>query len=445
MNDDLIGKEVAGFQIVREIARGGMGIVLEAEQVRLGRPVALKVLHPALTIDDGFLRRFEREAKTLARLNHENIVNVIDYFLHEGRYFLALEFVEGETLARRLRRCARRNRFFSAHEAAVVTWQIAQAVAFAHGRGIIHRDLKPDNIMLTPRGRAKVMDFGIARILATDRASDTEVGTRVGTPDYMSPEQLRGRAADARSDLFALGMIFYEMMAGSRPYTQADLLKADLDGESEIPWDTAALPPGSDRMRPILERMLAPAPANRYETAAALIDDMRARLGNEFLGDEAWSTPVLAPAEPAEAEPGRPVPSPAPAPPQGAIRRWWPVIAAIVVILIAAAGLGVYYHVQQGRITQRTTELEATMANFQGFILDSQGRKTEAESSFLRAITVNPSVPRYWRDLGDFYYKDEKFDEAAYYYRRTLERDPKDAETARRLREIEPKLTPEQR
>jgi len=424
---DLIGQDVAGFRILREVARGGMGVVFEAEQVRLGRPVALKMLHPTLTVDGDFLRRFEREAKTLARLNHENIVNVIDFFEHENRYFLALEFVEGETLSRRLRRCARQGRFFSVGEAAAVAWQVAQALAFAHDRGIIHRDLKPDNIMLTSRGRAKVMDFGIARTLGG--STDTETGTRVGTPDYMAPEQLKGQSADARSDLFSLGVILYEMISGRRPYSQSDLLRSDGGNGPEIVWDDSILPPGNGRLRPILTRLLAVEADQRYATANDLLDDMRRQLGVEFLGDEAWTTPPVAPATEV-AEEGRPAIVERP-------RRLWlqraGVLAAVVLFIIA---LIAYHRWQQGRFEEQSRRLEATMANFQAFMADSQGRVTEAESLFLRAIDVDPSVAHYWRDLGDFYVNHGHPDKAIHYYRKTLELDPSDDETARRIRSL---------
>lgn len=432
---ELIGQQVAGFRILREIARGGMGIVFEAEQVRLGRPVALKMLHPALTVDRDFLRRFEREAKTLARLNHENIVNVIDFFQHIERYFLVLEFVEGETLARRLRRCARQRRFFSMGEAAAIAWQVGQALAFAHARQIVHRDLKPENIMLTPRGRAKVMDFGIARIIGG--STDTEVGTRVGTPDYMAPEQLRGQPSDARSDLFVLGAIFYEMMAGRRPFSQADLLRAAGDKHVEMPWDEGALPPGSARARPILEGLLALEPEQRYGSASDLLEAMRTRLGGEVLGDEAWVTPLPPPAAVAgerdEARIARRY---------RRRRRRQLAVATIVVCLVVVGFL--YHRWQQAYFERRERRLDAAMKNFQGFIADSQGRITFAEHLFLRAITQDPTVTRYWRDLGDFYAKHDQPEKAIFYYRRTIELDPSDVESTERLRSLEATTTPTQ-
>jgi len=418
---ELIGQEIAGFRIVREIARGGMGIVFEAEQVRLGRTVALKMLHPALTHDRDFLKRFEREAKTLARLNHENIINVIDFFREGDRWFLALEFVEGETLARRLRRCARMKRFFSVGEAARIVWQVAQALAFAHRRKIVHRDLKPENIMLTPRGRAKVMDFGIARIAG---AGESETGSRIGTPDYMSPEQLKGREAGVRSDLFSLGVIFYEMIAGRRPYSQSDLL-GEKSAEVRLPWDEGSLPPGSERVRPIIEKLLALEPKKRYPSAAKLLEDLRERLGTEMLGDEAWTVP---PHGGATAE--------SPTPPSRAL-SWAKRSALVAALILIVVGALFYHRWQQNRFDLQQKRLEATMANFQAFIADSQGRRTEAEHLFLRAIDVDPSVAHYWRDLGDFYVKWGQPEKAVYYYRKTLELDSSDTETARRLRAIE--------
>ncbi|MBM3335026.1 protein kinase [Candidatus Sumerlaeota bacterium] len=439
---DLIGHEIRGYRVVREIARGGMAVVFEAEQVRLGRPVAIKMLHPALTVDSDFLRRFEREARTLARLNHENIVNVIDFFEHDDRYFLALEFVEGETLARRLRRCARHGRFFSVGEATAIAWQIAQALAFAHSREIVHRDLKPENIMLTARQRAKVMDFGIAR--AIGHSPSTEVGTRVGTPDYMAPEQLRGEGADARSDLFALGLIYYEMLSGHRPFSQGELLKAKDDQRLEIPWPQTDLPPGSDRLGPIFDRLLAPRPGDRYPSAGDLLEDMRQRLGVELLGDVAWTTP------PPTAVPTEAIAEQAAAPSPAVARRTrlkqavviGAIIAMAATIIAVAVIAGMRWeHAREQQIAneqeERARKLEATIANFQAFIADSQGRVSEAETLFLRAIDVAPTVSRYWRDLGDFYDKNNQPSKAIYYYRKTLELDPSDEETSRRLRQLD--------
>lgn len=431
---ELIGQEIAGFRIDREIARGGMGVVFEAEQVRLGRPVAIKMLHPALTVDSDFLRRFEHEAKTLARLNHEGIVSVIDFFHQDNRYFLALEFVEGETLSRRLRRCSRRRRYFSLGEAGTFAWQIAQALSFAHANKIIHRDLKPDNIMLTPRGRAKVMDFGIARIIGS--ATHTEVGTRIGTPDYMAPEQLRGVPADERSDLFALGLIFYEMLAGRRPLSQANLLHHQDVEQARIDWDLETLPIGIDRVRPIIERLLALKPDDRYSSANALLEEMRERMGTEILGDEAWTTPPSVAAE--EPEPQPVADSTGPHPPR---MRWRSRLAIAAAVLALLIGVFFYNRWEQSKLELKQRRLEATMANFQAFIADSQGRLTEARNLFMQAIDLDPSVARHWRDLGDFSYKHEDPEDAAFYYRKTLELDPSDETTRQRLREIEALLS----
>lgn len=434
---ELIGQKVAGFHVLREIARGGMGIVFEAEQVRLGRPVALKMLYPVLTVDRDLLGRFEKEAKTLARLNHENIVNVLDFFEHNGSHFLALEFVEGETLGRRLRRCARHGRFFSLGEASVMAWQIAQALAYAHSRRVVHRDLKPDNIMLTPRGRAKVMDFGIARIVGT--SGDTEVGTRIGTPDYMAPEQLRGQTANEGSDLFALGVIYYEIMAGRRPFSQADLLRGEKGQVLVLPWDESALPPGSVRARPVLERLLALDPEQRYGSAADVLEDMRERLGGEVLGDEAWVTPPRRPVTeaPEEAETAPALTT--------RWRRWpWWIVALAALVGFVVGGLQLQAHLAE---TKR--KREAREANILAFMADSKNRPSLAETLFLRAITLDPEESSYWRDFGDFYYEHKRFKSAIYYYERTLELNsarpsPSDDETRRRLLDAQEKQPKEE-
>jgi serine/threonine protein kinase/formylglycine-generating enzyme required for sulfatase activity/cephalosporin-C deacetylase-like acetyl esterase len=229
------GRVLGHFRIIKLLGRGAMGEVYLAQDVKLARQVALKLLPPAFQRDSERARRFEREARAAAALNHPNIVTVHEVGESDGQSFIATEFVEGETLADRLRRGP-----LTVAEAAQVSSQIAEALAAAHTAGIVHRDLKPANIMVRPDGTVKVLDFGLARLsrpaaeFAAEEApteTATVPGRIMGTPHYMSPEQARGEIADARSDLWSLGVVVYESLAGRRPFEapgQVEVLAAIL-------------------------------------------------------------------------------------------------------------------------------------------------------------------------------------------------------------------------
>lgn len=263
---------IGPYTVSREIGRGGMGIVYLARDTRLDRDVAIKALPEHLESDPDRLARFQREARALASMNHPNIGAIHGLEVDGGRHYLALEFVEGETLDARLARGP-----MDTAEATEIAIQIASALEAAHDKGIIHRDLKPANIMLTPDGTAKVLDFGLARTPETSGSSadgsaqldsptmtspmpvhsPTIPGAIMGTAGYMSPEQARGRTVDKRSDIFSFGCVLYEMLTGVRPFagdTLADVLGATLHKE----LDLGLLPPQTPaNVRRVLRRCLA--------------------------------------------------------------------------------------------------------------------------------------------------------------------------------------------
>jgi serine/threonine protein kinase len=217
----MIGHTVAHYKILEKIGSGGMGDVYLAEDTTLDRKVALKILPPELIGDTERRARFTREAKALAALNHPNIVTVHSVEAAGGVHFITMELVKGQTLATLLpRKGFGLDKFFE------IAIPLADAVAAAHQQGITHRDLKPANVMVGENGRVKVLDFGLAKAtlellhrggeLPTGLA--TQEGHVVGTPAYMSPEQAEGKAIDARSDIFSLGIVFYEMLTGERPF-----------------------------------------------------------------------------------------------------------------------------------------------------------------------------------------------------------------------------------
>jgi len=218
----MIGRTISHYEIVDKLGEGGMGVVYKARDSHLDRFVALKVLPPEKVADPGRKRRFVQEAKAASALNHPNIVTVHDIDQADGVDFIAMEFVEGKTLDEAIGR-----KGLKLNEALKYAIQIADALARAHSAGIVHRDVKPGNVMVTGDGRAKVLDFGLAKLTETavrpedetkTALASTEVGAIVGTPSYMSPEQAEGKKVDARSDIFSFGLMLYEMLTGRRAF-----------------------------------------------------------------------------------------------------------------------------------------------------------------------------------------------------------------------------------
>ncbi len=208
------------YQVVRKIAEGGMGVVYFAKNVRLDVDAALKVLHPDLARNKKFLSRFENEAKTVVRLRHQNIVQVFDTGPIRDTYYIAMEFIQGEDLVDIIEKRGK----LPLEEAFYIAVQAAQGLAYAHERGILHRDIKPANIIIEPSGRTVITDFGIAR--SAKAKSDTTIGSVVGTPEYMSLEQLKGMDIDARADIYSLGVVLYEMLTGVSPFRAEESVSA---------------------------------------------------------------------------------------------------------------------------------------------------------------------------------------------------------------------------
>ena len=265
------GDRLSHFRIVAKIGEGGMGLVYLARDLHLERDVALKVLPPGAPADPDAGARFRREALALSRLSHPNIAVVHDFDTHEGRDFLVMEFVPGTTLADRLERGP-----LPEAEVIRIGVQLAAALDCAHQAGVLHRDLKPGNLRVTPDGRLKVLDFGLAKLLApaerdVTRTLLSEVGTVVGTPAYMAPEQLRGGPVDERSDLYAAGAVLYEAVTGARPHPEcqpAQLVDAVLH---RAPASPRSLRPDLSRgLEHVLLRALAREPAARFGTACEL-------------------------------------------------------------------------------------------------------------------------------------------------------------------------------
>jgi eukaryotic-like serine/threonine-protein kinase len=276
------GTRFGPYEIVAPIGAGGMGEVYQARDTRLDRAVALKVLSETFATDPSFLDRFEREARAISSLNHPNICSLYDVGSQDGMRYLVMELLEGETLASRLARGP-----LPLDEALRYAVQTADALSRAHRQGIVHRDLKPGNVMLTKHG-AKLLDFGLARVDApmpgrsgvtlapTQERPLTAVGTILGTFQYMAPEQLEGREADARTDIFAFGALLYEMITGRKAFsggTQASLIASIMSG---VPPAISTVQPMTP---PALERVvhlcLAKDPENRWQTTQDLAAELK--------------------------------------------------------------------------------------------------------------------------------------------------------------------------
>ena len=276
----MIGTTLQHYRIVGKLGAGGMGEVYAAEDTKLQRRVALKLLPPEMAGDPERLQRFQREARAIAALTHPNVVTIYSVEEADGVQFLTMELVEGKTLGDIIPEGG-----LPLEELLRLAVPLVDAVAAAHQHGIVHRDLKPANVMLATDGRLKVLDFGLAKLkpeVATTETTElaTQTLTRhhtiVGTAAYMSPEQAEGRPVDQRSDIFSLGVVLYEMACGRRPFagdTAVSLISAIIKDTprplSEVKRD---VPPALDR---IVSRALAKAPAARYQHALELRDDLQ--------------------------------------------------------------------------------------------------------------------------------------------------------------------------
>ena len=359
VSDTLIGTVFDGrYRIVRKLGTGGMADVYLAEDQELGRRVAIKILNDRHAADDSFVERFRREAKNAAGLSHPNIVSVYDRGTAEGTYYIAMEYLDGRSL---------KELIVSRGPAPVKTAveyarQILAAVGFAHRHGIVHRDIKPHNVLVAgDEGRVKVTDFGIARSGASQM---TEVGSIIGTAQYLSPEQARGSPVDQTSDLYSVGVVLYELLTGQVPFTGDTPLEIAMKHLSEVPK------PPSER-RPevphdldlVVLRALAKDQADRYQTAEEMDADLERVLKGMPVGAETAeaatavlsgsgvvaAAPTSVITRPTRATPARPAP-PGGTPPAGYYgyegpprrrRPIWPWILAV--LLLAAAGAAAWF------------------------------------------------------------------------------------------------------
>ncbi|CBK41745.1 putative Serine/threonine protein kinase (modular protein) [Nitrospira defluvii] len=275
------------YVVQEEIAKGGMGVIYKALDRTLNRLVAIKVIHEHFSGDASFTERFIREARAMARLQHENIVTIFSVEEERGAHFIVMEYFPGMDLRARIK--ARKT--LPIHESVDIALQIANALAFAHSQGIVHRDIKPANILVDNRGRVKLTDFGIAAAL--DEASITSTGQIIGTPEYMSPEQAAGKEVDGRTDLYSLGIVLHEMVVGQTPFRnipKTSILSKLLDPQFEIPLIFSAEAPST--VKAIVEDLVRRDPEHRTPRAAILANQLKECLAF-FPKQEAEDAPTI--------------------------------------------------------------------------------------------------------------------------------------------------------
>jgi eukaryotic-like serine/threonine-protein kinase len=351
------------YQVTHLIARGGMAIVYRAQDTLLNRPVALKTLYPELSADPLFVEGFRREAQAAANLSHPNIVPVFDWGEDNGTYFIVMELVDGTSLADMLRG----GRTLTAAHSATLMAQVAAALGYAHRNGVVHRDVKPGNILIASDGQVKVTDFGIAQAMSVEDQL-AEEGSVMGTATYFSPEQAEGAPVDGRSDIYSLGVVLYEMLAGRPPFigdSPVEVSSQHVHGTVPPPSDfNSAIPPD---LQAIVMEALAKSPDGRYQSAEDLRSDLvrfsegqpvrAAQRDVAFFGQDA--TRAVSKVTPGERTQAVPMMTG----PRTDVRRRSGnsagVIVVVVLLLLAAGGLAYF-------LTQKSTPTLTTMPDLVG-------------------------------------------------------------------------------
>jgi serine/threonine-protein kinase len=315
MRDPVVGEALDQYQLSELLARSGMASIFKAQDTFSGATVALKIPHVQLEADVVFSQRFEREEKIGQKLEHPNLVRILKP-RDKSRMYLVMEFIEGTSL-----RALMRGAPLPRAQALDVARQVGEALVYLESQGVVHRDLKPENVLLTASGQVKILDFGIALAESSRRLTWGALSTALGTPDYMAPEQIRGRRGDARTDIYALGMLLFEMLTGKLPFDSPEtraLLRAKTAEEPRPPsWYVSHFDPG---LEAIILKAIERDPRDRYESAAELLADLR--------------DPSAVPArDPALLERRRHI---------GARARRRAVAAAVVVVLLVGLGVLVF-------------------------------------------------------------------------------------------------------
>lgn len=309
------------YEIVKEVGRGAMGVVYQAHDPQIDRMVALKVLREDRMVSKDLVIRFLKEAKAIGRLSHPNIVTVYDVGHDNDTIYIAMEFLEGTPLNETVKENG------LAHDKTVALGvQMAEAIDYAHNRGIIHRDIKPTNIIVTATEQVKITDFGIARIEDPSATQQTQAGEILGTPVYMSPEQIMGKPIDGRSDLYALGVILYELSTGTRPFKGNNLAAIFRAITQDTPIDPAEIRPSmSPALAQLILKSLSKNPEERFQTGRAMAQALKATVKTEET--------VLLAKVPAQKKSTRP----------------WSAAAVVLLGIFAVGGFSYYFFAEKDR------------------------------------------------------------------------------------------------
>lgn len=343
----MIGKRISGrYKLLEVIGDGGMAIVYRAKDLILDRDVAVKILRSEFSDDEEFIKRFKREAEAATSLDHPHIVSIFDVGEENNVYFIVMEYVKGKTLKQYIREKGR----LSVEESIQIIKQIASGMVAAHEHGIIHRDIKPHNILIDENGVAKVTDFGIA--LAITSATITHTNSVLGSVHYFSPEQARGGVANAKSDIYSLGVVLFEMLTGRVPFTGESPVSVALKHlQEDVPEPRKINPEIPQSVENIILKALTKNPVYRYDSALEMMDDLDTALSPHRLNEDRWSdfdesadaTRIMAPVsmtKEAEAKATEPKPDQPQA--QKKKKKKWPMILLILILLLAVAGVAAF-------------------------------------------------------------------------------------------------------
>ncbi len=421
---DMTGMTLGSYRLTARLGRGGMAEVYRAYQPLLERNVAVKLMHGHLAEEENFVNRFKREAKAAAALRHPNIVQVYDFNIQNDLYYMVMEYIEGETLKQRLMRYNARNERMPLAEVARIFRALCAALDYAHEQGCLHRDLKPANIMFDG-DRLVLTDFGIATIVGGTRY--TASGSMVGTPAYMSPEQGMGEPGDVRSDVYALGIMLYEMVTGDVPFdanTPLAIVLKHLQEPLPLPRQlNARIPPAVER---VILKALAKSSADRYQSAGALVDALEVAIESEDTIDISEEPTAILP------EPTTPIvqtrsveSSDTPAPRQKKAR--WLTIGGIAVIILVFLGI------VSALMTARNVEPEypapieeaippdAVEHYERGMIFFDEQNYEDAIAEFSQVIAAAPDVADVYHLRGIAYREQYQFEQAESDLNRAIE------------------------